>query len=183
MNWSLVCNCFKCLLDFVHLCIKSLLDFVHLCIDFSLCSFLLLHHLVNLEVNILVLVWDLFVRRSDRLLDENLDSLNKADPIFGFFMVVFVFDGDDELVFLHQLDAIKPLFCSKERWKIVNHHQCFFVEVSNVLVFLDVLAVHHVLIRLRDDSNQEVKQDNYNEKLIDEPNQHDQVEYWIWLEL
>ena len=51
----------------------------------------------------------------------------------------------------------------------------FEVKFGHVDVLQDVLAVHDILVGLRNDSNQEVQHDDDNEELVGEPNRAHQV--------
>ncbi len=61
------------------------------------------------------------------------------------------------------------------KYGILAHDLSFEVKFGHVDVLQDFLAVHDILIGLRDDSNQEVQQDDYDEELVGEPNGTHQV--------
>ena len=57
---------------------------------------------------------------------------------------------------------------------------CLLVQMRDIFVLFDLLAVHHIFIRLWNDSDQEVKQNNNYNKLIHPPNCPNQINLWLW---
>jgi len=63
--------------------------------------------------------------------------------------------------------------------EVAHELVCFFVKCSSILIFHDSSAVHNILVRLRDNSNQEVEQNDNDDELIEKPNKPNQIQFRI----
>jgi len=63
--------------------------------------------------------------------------------------------------------------------EVAHELVCFLVKCGSILIFHDSSAVHNILVRLGDNSNQEVEQNDNDDELIEKPNKPNQIQFRI----
>jgi hypothetical protein len=118
---------------------KRFLEILYLFFEVLLQLVLTIGDVFNSQTCFILTCLDLFRLSTDKLLQR----LNESFP-FIVFLLHFGLGGEDQAIIV------------LERSHIVVVKKALTVEVTNQSVLVDDLLVHHVFVRLSDDSNQEV---------------------------
>lgn len=150
LNWKL----FNQILDSVDISIVLLSRFFDLSLNLSLCW-----------INVYLETLELHINLSSLSTNWLLHILDKTWPLIS------------SLTWFNIRGKVKDITSLLKKTKTSPNNFIFIVEDTSLSILKLNLGIHHFLIRLRNNCNQEVKQNNENENLIRNPEEIDCVDH------